>query len=91
MYCSCFSDLTQGIDIESCWIEVSVHQHSTEPKHRSIRKILGLSSGSSANKSQSSSNFELPSGAGSQAANIRIPIASVAFSSEERFPKPWGT
>ena len=87
-----FSDLNhQGIDIESCWIEISIHQHAAEPKHRSIRKILGLASSSSANKSQSSSNFELPSGSGSQAANIRIPIASVAFSSEERFPKPWGT
>lgn len=80
--------MNQGINIENCWIEISVHQHASEPKHRSIRKILGISS---ANKSQSSSNFELPSGTGSQASNIRIPLVSVAFSSEERFPKPWGT
>jgi hypothetical protein len=82
------SDLNQGIDVDDCWIEISIHQHSLEPKHKSIRKLLGIGS-SSHNKSQSSSNFELPSA--SQDANIRIPLMSVAFSSDDRFPKPYGT
>ena len=81
--------MNQGSDIDNCWIEISIHQHPSEPKHKSIRKILGF--GSNSNKSQSSSNFELPSSTGGRAANIRIPLASVAFSSDERFPKPWGT
>lgn len=83
------SDLNQGIDVDNCWIEISIHQHAAEPKHKSIRKILGFSY-SNANKSQSSSNFEMPS-SGSSDANIRIPLHSVAFSSDDRFPKPWGT
>lgn len=81
--------MNQGGDVSNCWIEISVHQHASEPKHKSIRKILGF--GSSATKSQSSSNFELPASQGSHNSNIRIPLASVAFSSDERFPKPWGT
>lgn len=76
-------------DITHCWIEIFVHQHAVESKHMSIRKILKF--GSSSNKTQSSSNFELPSTSGSQTSNIRIPLASIVFSSDERFPKPWGT
>lgn len=85
-----FSDLNQGINVDDCWIEISIHQHAAEPKHKSIRKILGFST-SSNSKSQSSSNFEMPSSTGSASANIRIPLHSVAFSSDDRFPKPWGT
>lgn len=81
-----FSDLTQGVDIDNAWIEISIHQHVAEPKHKSIRKILGLGS----NKSQSSSNFDL-SNASPESANIRIPLYSIIFSSDDRFPKPWGT
>lgn len=80
-------DLNQGVDVDNCSIEISIHQHVPEPKHKSIRKILGFGS----TKSQSSSNFELPTGSSSVGPNIRIPLCSVAFSSDDRFPKPWGT
>jgi hypothetical protein len=48
---------------------------------------LGLGGG---NKSQSLSNYEMPSSS-PQAAHIRIPLYSIIFSSDDRFPKPWGT
>ncbi len=87
------SDLNQGVNVDECWIEISITRTEKEPKHKSIRKILGLTSGS---KSQSSSAHELPSAnssaaAGKKASNLRIPLLSVAFSSDDRFPKPWGT
>ena len=82
-----FSDLNQGVDVDNSWIEISIHQHISEPKHKSIRKILGLGG----SKSQSSSNFELPASSAAQSANIRIPLYSIIFSSDDRFPKPWGT
>jgi hypothetical protein len=85
--------LNQGVSIDDCWIEIAILRPEKEPKHKSIRKILGLSSGS---KSQSSSAHELPSagavgGKQHRVSHLRIPLLSVAFSSDDRFPKPWGT
>lgn len=88
---SLFSDLNQGAKVDDCWIEISIVKNDKEPKHKSIRKILGLGSGNkSGSKSHAASSHELPS-AHRPAAHLRIPLYSVAFSSDDRFPKPWGT
>lgn len=68
-----------------------MHQHTQERKHKSIRNILGL--GDKINKSQSSSNYDISAAStpASITSNLRIPLYSIAFSNDERFPKPWGT
>lgn len=85
-------DLNQGVNVDDCWIEITVSRPEKEPKHRSIRKILGLGSSHGGSRSHAASAHELPTASGAKrVSHLRIPLLSVAFNSDDRFPKPWGT